>query len=363
MARTNNTQEPAQPIARLQPSRLPIVGSVAKQFDVTSDQWRVLIDQIFPSAKTVEAIGMALAYCKARKLDVFKRPVHIVPMWSTVLGKMVETVWPGIAEIRTTAARTGQYAGIDEVIYGPMVEREFTGEKEIWQNGRSTGTFETVTETVKYPEWASVVVHRMLNGQKHSYHAKVFWEEAYASNGKTGLPNAMWTKRPRGQLDKCVEAAALRKAFPEEVGNDYAAEEMEGRTIDGSAHVAVIDDAPVRPAEIAPPDVPDVPGEEDATEPGEATGGEDDGPLPVFNVDAYLARLGEELSACTTGDEVEDIFDRLDVQVTLGGMEDDEPLKAAFALKLEHMTRVKAEAFPGDLPIETQQAVKLANTP
>lgn len=116
-------------------------------------------------------------------------------------------------------------------------------------------------------------------------------------------------------------------------------------------------------AEIAPPDVPDVPGDEDATEPGEATGGEDDGPLPVFNVDAYLARLGEELSACTTGDEVEDIFDRLDVQVTLGGMEDDEPLKAAFALKLEHMTRVKAEAFPGDLPIETQQAVKLANTP
>lgn len=130
------------------------------------------------------------------------------------------------------------------------------------------------------------------------------------------------------------------------------------------------DDAPMhditpyqQAREIAPPDVPDVPGEEDATEPGEATGGEDDGPLPVFNVDAYLARLGEELSACTTGDEVEDIFDRLDVQVTLGGMEDDEPLKAAFALKLAHMTRVKAEAFPGDLPIETQQAVKLANTP
>ena len=43
----------------------------------------------------------------------------------------------------------------------------------------------------------------------------------------------MWEKRPIGQFDKCLEAA-LRKAFPEEVGSMYAAEEMEGRVIDHS---------------------------------------------------------------------------------------------------------------------------------
>lgn len=255
-----------QQIAALAPSRMPIVGSIARQFDISADQWRVLVDQIFPSAKTVEAVGMALAYCRARKLDIFKRPVHIVPMWSTVLNRMVETVWPGIAEIRTTAARTGQYAGIDEVIYGPMVEREFVGEKEIWANGRSTGNFEEVRRTVRFPEWASVVVYRMLNGQRHAYNAKVFWEEAYASNGKTGLPNDMWAKRPRGQLDKCVEAAALRKAFPEEIGNDMTAEEMEGRTIDGAVnHAAAVPDAEAQRITASSPPPPP-PEDEEATD-------------------------------------------------------------------------------------------------
>ena len=81
-----------------------------------------------------------------------------------------------------------------------------------------------------------------------AYHAKVYWEETYATIGKTDVPNEMWEKRPRGQLDKCVEAAALRKAFPEELGNTYAAEEMEGRTIDHAAS-----DAPAV-SNSAPPD-------------------------------------------------------------------------------------------------------------
>jgi len=33
-------------------------------------------------------------------------------MWSIVAGKMIETVWPGISELRTTAFRTGQFAGM-----------------------------------------------------------------------------------------------------------------------------------------------------------------------------------------------------------------------------------------------------------
>jgi len=43
----------------------------------------------------------------------------------------------------------------------------------------------------------------------------------------------MWAKRPRGQLEKCAEAAALRRAFPEEIGNEYAAEEVEGQAFNG----------------------------------------------------------------------------------------------------------------------------------
>jgi hypothetical protein len=49
----------------------------------------------------------------------------------------------------------------------------------------------------------------------------------------------MWIKRPKGQLAKCGKAASLRAAFPEECG--YAAEEMDGKTLDDIADGRVID--------------------------------------------------------------------------------------------------------------------------
>lgn len=221
-------------------NRLPVAQQFVKDIGISGSQWRVLVDQLFPTAKTVQAIAMAITYCRARNLDIFKKPVHIVPMYSQAAnggkGGMVETVWPGISEIRTTAARTGQYAGIDEVQYGPIKQRTFEDEIERWVEPEGGGRKEKkrvkVKKTIEYPEYASVVVYKLLGGQPRAFHARVYWSEAYASVGKSEIPNDMWTKRPFGQLDKCVEAAALRKAFPEEVGSDYTAEEMEGRTIE-----------------------------------------------------------------------------------------------------------------------------------
>jgi hypothetical protein len=57
---------------------------------------------------------------------------------------------------------------------------------------------------------------------------KVYWEETYAvKKHDDDTPNEMWATRPRGQLDKCAEAAALRTAFPEEIGSDYIPEEVQ----------------------------------------------------------------------------------------------------------------------------------------
>lgn len=52
---------------------------------------------------------------------------------------------------------------------------------------------------------------------------------------KSIAPNTMWAKRPRGQIAKCAEAQALRKAFPEAIGSLPTAEEMEGKYIEDSA--------------------------------------------------------------------------------------------------------------------------------
>lgn len=245
-----------QQVVRFQEPRLPYHPALEERFQIDRGQWKVLVEATFPSAETVDAVVMALSYCKARNLDVFKKPVHIVPVYDSKRRQMVETVWPGIAEIRTTAMRTQQYAGCDAIEWGPEITRDLDG------------------VSMTFPEWGRLTVYRLLAGVRCPFVGpQVYWLESYATAKRdTAMPNTMWRKRPSGQLEKCVEAAALRKAFPEELGGVYAAEEMEGRVIgaDGSPlpttqvvtprghgpklHAGFDDPEPVQDAEFSEPE-------------------------------------------------------------------------------------------------------------
>ena len=60
-------------------------------------------------------------------------------------------------------------------------------------------------------------------------------DRPYATQKRDSLaPNAMWLKRPYGQLAKCAEAQALRKAFPE-FGSQPTSDEMEGKELGDSS--------------------------------------------------------------------------------------------------------------------------------
>lgn len=220
-------------IVQFQEPRLPYHSAVKERFGIDKGAWKVLTEAVFPSAKTQDSVVMALAYCQARKLDVFKKPVHIVPMWSTAKGAMVETVWPAISELRTTAFRTGQYVGLDGTDFGPEVTQTFKGRTK----GRDA---EDVEVTVTFPQWARCTVHRILDGVGRKFVGpKVYWLEDYSRLGGIEVPNGMWAKRPSGQLEKCAEAGALRRAFPEEIGNQLTAEEMEGKALYSESHPIV----------------------------------------------------------------------------------------------------------------------------
>lgn len=185
-----------------------------KRRNINGQTWKVLQETIFPKASDASII-MAIDYCKVRNLDILKKPVHIVPIWDKDQKRYIDTVWQGISELRTTAMRTGQYAGCDETVFGKDITQK-VGDVEI-----------------TFPEWAQVTVYRIIGGQRVPFNGgKVRWLET-VSTTKDGSPNSMWKQRPYGQLEKCAEAAALRKAFPEELGNEYAAEEM-GNKIDNS---------------------------------------------------------------------------------------------------------------------------------
>jgi phage recombination protein Bet len=215
---------------------LPMPMAAQQGYGISEQSWKVLTEVTFPTAKTPEAILMALDYCKARKLDIFKKPVHIVPMWSAALGRNVETVWPSIMEIQTTASRTGVWAGMDRPVWGPDITKTFTGrykdDNEQWHESSVTVTF---------PEWVAVTVYRIVAGKRCAFTEEVYWLEAYSTAGgkNSHVPTAMWIKRPKGQLSKCGKAASLRAAFPEECG--YAVEEMDGKTLDDIADASVID--------------------------------------------------------------------------------------------------------------------------
>lgn len=179
------------------------------------DLMKVLQASLYPGAAP-ESIKMVLGYCKAAGLDPMQKPVHIVPMWDGKAGQMRDVVMPGVNLYRTQAARSGECAGVTEPEFGPDVKETIGGQE------------------ITYPQWCRVTVSRRLpTGEIVPFTAREFWKENYAVKGgkeKSIAPNAMWTKRPYGQIAKCAEAQALRKAFPE-IASQPTADEMEGKML------------------------------------------------------------------------------------------------------------------------------------
>lgn len=201
---------------------IPRSGTALTTAEHQAAVWSALQSSIYPGASDA-SISLVLDYCAAAGLDPMQKPVHIVPMWDNKSRQMRDVVMPGIGLYRVQAARSGQFAGMSEPVFGPMVT-ELVGARE-----------------VTFPEWCKVTVYRQLaSGHIAEFTAVEYWIENYAIKGgkeKDETPNAMWMKRVRGQLAKCAQAQALRMAFPE-FGSQPTAEEMEGKAIiDGEATV------------------------------------------------------------------------------------------------------------------------------
>lgn len=207
-------------------SNLVLPEPVARR-GINEAQWRTLMGSLYPGARS-ESVLMVLDYCAARKLDPMKKPCHIVPMEVKVAGtdryEWRDVVMPGIYEHRTTATRTGVYLGHAAPTYGP--DFEYAG--------------------VTAPEWCDFTAYRWNAEAKMraEFPVRTFFKEVVAlkSGGKA---NARWSKAPVQMLVKCAEAAALREAFPEEIGGEQTAEELDGqRAVDAPPAVVVTSSVP-----------------------------------------------------------------------------------------------------------------------
>lgn len=188
--------------------------------------WRAL-QTIYPGANPA-SILLLVDYCKARRLDPLKKPAHIVSMEvrdaKTNLKEFRDVILPGIYEQRATAQRTGLYLGHSKPVYGPVVK----------------------FKNVSVPEYCEMTMYRWNGnaGRVVEFPVRCDFAEVVATKGD-GHPNSRWSRAPKQMLTKCTEAAGLREAFPDEIGGEHTAEELEGqRAID----VAVTEpEAPERP--------------------------------------------------------------------------------------------------------------------
>jgi phage recombination protein Bet len=236
---------------------------------------QVLQSSLYPGA-AADSIKMVLGYCKAAGLDPMQKPVHIVPMWDSKAQQMRDVVMPGIGLYRTQAARSG-CAGVSEPEFGPDITEAIGGQE------------------ITYPAWCRVTVKRRLaTGEVVEFTAKEFWRENYAVKGgkeKSVAPNAMWTKRPYGQIAKCAEAQALRKAFPE-IGSEPTADEMAGKSL--HEYDTVIDAST-----------------------GEIKGRAEQAPLPPCPAESFAKKLPTWKKQVAEGGSVADLLAMLQSKYTL----------------------------------------------
>jgi phage recombination protein Bet len=165
-------------------------------------------------AKGTSDDEFALFLWVARKhhLDPMTRQLHCVVRWNSSLinangtkGGNVMTIQIGIDGYRTLAARHADYGGIDE----PEIEYEEYKDQKVLKLAR---------------------IRVWKKGFEHPTVGVARWAE-YCP----GPPNDfMWKKMPHGQLAKCAEALALRKAWPD-LSDIYTDEEMEQSNVDFSA--------------------------------------------------------------------------------------------------------------------------------
>jgi phage recombination protein Bet len=173
----------AQPTAIApMPDQLPEVVITAEQVDLIKAT-------IAPDATDVE-LRLFFYDCKRRGVHPLDKLIHFTKRG----GKYTPVT--SIDFFRSRAAESREHMGTDDAV--------FTGENT--------------------PDFAATVtVYREVKGWKCPFTATARWAE-YLPDEKN---NFMWLKMPHGQLAKCAEALALRKAFPQQLGDLHTFEEMD----------------------------------------------------------------------------------------------------------------------------------------
>ena len=154
--------------------------------------------------------ALFLQYCQRTGLDPFSRQIYL----SERRSKDQKTGnWITKRQPETTVGRIPPHCGAHVAVCRPrgavLLWRRWCG-RDVWLDS-------------KPPMAAKVGVLR--HDFKQPLYAVAHYSEYVQTTGE-GRANSMWSKMPSGQLGKCAESLALRRAFPRELSGLYSREEM-----------------------------------------------------------------------------------------------------------------------------------------
>lgn len=152
-----------------------------------------------------------LHLCQKRGLDPFLKQVYLVGRRQKQRDGSYATVYTpqtGIDGFRVLAQRAARRASIEYEYEDTVWFAPDGSQYEVWLGD-------------KPPAAAKIAV--IKNGKRFS---GVALYTAYVDTDKDGNPKNRWKTDPAGMTAKCAEAQALRKAFPEDLGDLYTDDEM-----------------------------------------------------------------------------------------------------------------------------------------
>lgn len=185
---------------------------------ITRDEWtqaRIdFIRQHFCGGAPEKEAALFIQLARQMGLSPERRQIYLIGRNNKSGGK-TWSIQTGIDGYRSTAAKTGDYAGSDSAVFE-------------WSD-------QPTTFGKRIPRTATVTVYRFVHGVRCPFSASAIWDEYNAGVNQ-------WLSMPSVMLAKCAEAQALRKAFPDELSGLYTDDEMsqagEGQRVQPSVQIS-----------------------------------------------------------------------------------------------------------------------------
>lgn len=181
----------------------------------TNEQRELVRNTVAAGATDVE-LDYFLAYTTSKGFDPFSKEVWFIKTKGYVKknGQKVEPkvqIMTGIDGFFRKANENPNYDGCEHN-YGPLIEVPVSAKDA------------PDVKAIFAPEWVESVVHR--KDRKLPERRVAYWRE-FAQELVSYYGNlTLWAQKPTVMLEKCADALALRKAFPQELGDLKVPEEM-----------------------------------------------------------------------------------------------------------------------------------------